>query len=48
MNMNIMNMNMDMNMNIYPMTKKSSQSEVTIPINCDPIYPLHGAILILL
>ena len=29
----------------YPMIKKSSQSEATIPMNCDPIYPLHGAIL---
>ncbi len=29
----------------YPMIKKSSQSEATIPMNCDPTYPLHGAIL---
>ena len=29
----------------YPMIKKSSQSEATVSVNCDPIYLLHGAIL---
>ena len=32
-------------LNLYPMIEKSSQSEAMIPMNCDPIYPFHGAIL---